>query len=119
MSKAKLFNFRDKYSPVEVGQRVLVVNCNRRGDPAELVIEKVGRSLIHLNNGMSFYFNGSERSDYGHNTIYSSQEGYDMELERRRISSHIESEFRYIGGHKYSLETLRKVKELLDAETSR
>ncbi len=118
MATEKLFKFKDGSFPVKAGDTVIVSYFNgRRRPPEECTVQKVGRSLVHLNNGTSFYFDGRERSNYANGAIYSGQQGYENELERERVMDYISERFRYINRREYSLETLMKIKALLDAET--
>lgn len=112
MAKSVKFKFRDCVKEVSVGDKVLMVNCNRRRSPEILRIKKIGRTLIHLDHGIAFYFDGSERSDFGHNTLYSGQQGLDDEIEKRNLCRKIECHFKYLGGDGYKL-SLEKLREIL------
>lgn len=64
------FNFRDGPKEVKVGDEVLLDNCNFGTDLQ--VITKIGTKLMTLSDGNVFYFDGTERSDYSHNAVWSS-----------------------------------------------
>lgn len=85
----KIFNFVDGKKPVKVGQQIYM--SKRQGWGAgNKTIEKIGRKLIHLCDGSSFYLTGGERSDYCHSSLYSSekvfQEIKEFESKRDAIS---------------------------------
>ena len=113
--KQYAFNFRDGLKPIEVGSIVYVKGPNRRDRFYDSKIKKIGRELIHLDCGRSFYFDGSERSDFSYCSIWSSEQAFSESVLADRTLMEIGELIRNFGNRKnIKLEDALKIKAILE-----
>lgn len=104
MSKVIEFPFVDGSKEITIGSQVAFTNNNyNRGKTIHTdEVAKIGRSLIHLEGGRSFYIeSGHEKADVCGSQIYSSEEAvlYMRKVEKMRLR--LSDAFSY-GYSKYS-----------------
>ena len=97
------------------------VNTNRRSDKlSEIVVTKIGRKWITFTQGSyaeyKFDSEGIELSDYGHNSLYLSQEAYDDKVKADNLGRKIADSFSFRGKKNYTLTQLKEVAYILGIE---
>ena len=109
----KTFQFRDGLKEIKVGKTVFLMNSNRRNQGLKKdTIVKIGRTLIHLESGLSFYIEtGMERSEYCRNQIYSCTLAFDHEKLKKKWQKKI-----YQMANVFTFEQCKAIMELTGME---
>lgn len=93
--KKMLFKFASGEEPIVVGQKVFYYGKNSRSSGTELVIEKIGKSLLHLNYRTVFHLeDGSEKVNCGiGGHLYTSKEAWALTTKKERFISEVKRSF--------------------------
>lgn len=100
--KSKMMKFTDGVSEVSLGQEVAITNVNNRGGGYTVgVVSKIGNKLIEIKHKdrdhviASFYLEGGEKSNYSHNSVYSSVANYEAYTKKQKLINAFDLVVRY------------------------
>lgn len=124
MAKAVVFSFRDISKEIKVGDKIYYrpAHLRRTEGGSDYVIQKIGNKLIQIGyelNGRamtSFYFDGSEKTDYSGGSIYTSREAYLQMCEEQKVIDEVRAFVRDSGYKAISYQQALKIKEILGME---
>jgi hypothetical protein len=118
----KIMKFSDGEFPIKEGQIIAITNVNDRGrEPRKCMIKKIGTKLVEIYSEdggypiCDFYLDGTEKSDYRHNSIYSSLDAIIGVRRKQNLISAIDSSLRNLSHKLRELpeETLNEAIDLL------
>ncbi len=124
MSKTTLFNFINGRLPIEVGQKIYVLNCNSRGKLSEVYVLKIGNKLVHASHSMdetrssriySFFIeNGIESTPSGQPySAYSSKEAYHELVDQENTITKVYQRISFSGGPRITYQQAKKILAIL------
>ena len=98
---------------IQVGQNIFITEKYGKGSIQEHVVTKVGNKYFYVGNRRFFRDTMIEDVKYGsQKVVFLSQEDYDNEMLRRSLVHY----FHNLNWFNFTLESLKKIKEITDAE---
>lgn len=113
MKKSITFPFADGPKELNEGDKVYKVYNYSRQESSELVVKKIGRTLITCADYREYQYyiaNGRIKSDYSNSVLYSSKEAYEA---FQKATRYIEEVTRFLNDKKMTLEQAKQIAEIL------